>query len=129
MYKFSYIWYQEGMKRNKIKPLPSLPIFFRHVLRSVAIGFIILVFSLLIGMWGYRYFENMRWIDAFKNASMILSGMGPIDPIRTEGGKIFAGTYAIFSGVIFLIVIGVIIAPLAHRFLHKFILNQYDQKG
>lgn len=74
-------------------------------------------------MVGYRYFEDMDLVRAYENAAMILSGMGPIDPMHTDGGKVFAGTYALFSGVIFLVVIGIIIAPLFHRFFHKFMIK------
>ena len=71
----------------------------------------------------------MSWVEAYENAAMILSGMGPAKEITTQGGKIFAGSYALFSGIFFLIVIGVIIAPVFHRFFHKFIINQYPTKN
>ena len=79
-----------------------------------------MLFSLGIGMVGYSHFEKMHWVDAYVNATMILSGMGPVDVLHTEGGKLFAGTYALFSGIIFLVVIAVIIAPVFHRFMQKF---------
>jgi hypothetical protein len=65
----------------------------------------------------------MTLVDAYENAAMILSGMGPAEPLKTDGGKIFAGTYALFSGIIFLIVIAIFIAPLFHRFFHKFLIK------
>jgi hypothetical protein len=68
----------------------------------------------------------MDLVTAYENAAMILSGMGPVDTVITEGGKIFAGSYALFSGIVFLIVIALIIAPVFHHFLHKFIINQND---
>jgi hypothetical protein len=71
-------------------------------------------------MIGYHHFEHMDWVDAYVNASMILSGMGPVSVLQTEGGKIFAGSYALFSGIAFLVVIAIIIAPVFHRFMHKF---------
>ena len=77
----------------------------------------------LVGMAGYHFTEGLRWIDAFANASMILSGMGPLDPIKTAAGKIFAGVYAIFSGVAFLTTVGMLLAPVVHRSLHKFHLE------
>jgi hypothetical protein len=79
-----------------------------------------MLFSLGIGMLGYSHFEKMNWVDAYINATMILSGMGPVDVLHTEAGKLFAGTYALFSGIVFLVVIAVIIAPVFHRFMHKF---------
>ncbi|HSX11156.1 MAG TPA: hypothetical protein VLF94_05530 [Chlamydiales bacterium] len=76
-------------------------------------------------MAGYSYFEKMGWVDAYENAAMILSGMGPADTITTAGGKIFAGTYALFSGIIFLVVIAILIAPIFHRFFHSFLVSDH----
>ncbi len=84
------------------------------------------VASLLLGMWGYHHFESMNWIDSYINAAMILSGMGPVTPPQTVDGKMFAGTYALFSGIVFLIIVGIIFAPLFHRIMHRFHLD--DQK-
>jgi len=69
-------------------------------------------------MVGYSHYENMSWTDAYVNASMLLSGMGPIETHLSERGKIFAGTYALYSGLVFIIVAGIIVAPVLHRFLH-----------
>jgi hypothetical protein len=74
-------------------------------------------------MLGYHYFESMPWIDAFANASMILSGMGPFGPLQTDSGKLFAGFYALFSGLAFITTAGIILAPVAHRLIHKFHLE------
>jgi hypothetical protein len=71
-------------------------------------------------MAGYRHFEGMDWIDAFANASMILSGMGPLGPLQTPGGKLFAGIYALYSGLALIAVTGIIFAPIVHRLLHRF---------
>lgn len=76
--------------------------------------------SLAAGMLGYREFENMSWIDAFANASMILSGMGPLASPQTLGGKLFAGLYALYSGLMLILVAGVVFAPVVHRFMHRF---------
>jgi hypothetical protein len=75
-------------------------------------------------MLGYHSFEQMSWVDAFVNAAMILSGMGPVTTLQTEGGKIFAGCYALFSGIAFITSLGVVFAPAVHRFLHKFHLEE-----
>jgi hypothetical protein len=84
----------------------------------IALG---LIFTALgIGISGYHYFEGLSWIDAFDEASMILSGMGPLSPLKHTAGKIFAGFYALFSGLVFIFVIGIITAPILHRFFHKF---------
>ena len=82
-----------------------------------------LAVALGIGMAGYRHFENMGWVDAFVNAAMILSGMGPVGTLNTDAGKIFAGCYALFSGLVFISAAGIMIAPVAHRALHKFHLE------
>jgi hypothetical protein len=75
--------------------------------------------SLFVGMLGYYYFEHLSWPDAFVNAAMILSGMGPLNPLNTTAGKIFAGCYALYSGLIFIVILGIILAPIIHRFFHK----------
>lgn len=94
--------------------------FFKRLINNFLAGLFIIICSLGIGIIGYKYTEGMPWIDAYVNASMILSGMGPVTELKTFAGKAFAGTYALFSGIVFLIVIAVILAPLVHRFLHKF---------
>jgi hypothetical protein len=71
-------------------------------------------------MAGYRYLEGMAWIDAFANASMILSGMGPLGPLQTWGGKLFAGLYALYSGLALILATGIVLAPVVHRLLHRF---------
>jgi hypothetical protein len=112
------------MYEHRLSPLLPRPLFYARVARSAALGLGVVGCALLIGMAGYHVFENMGWIDAFLNASMILSGMGPIGELKTTGGKIFAGCYALFSGVAFLSSVGVIFAPIYHRFLHKFHLEE-----
>ena len=91
---------------------------------NVFIGLIIITISLIIGMFGDHHFEKMTWIDAYVNAAMILSGMGPVSPLETEAGKLFAGSYALFSGIIFLVVMALVFAPVIHRFLHRFHLDE-----
>ena len=80
----------------------------------------LVVGSLLLGMGGYSYFEHLPWRDAFLNAAMLLGGMGPVDAPRSDGGKVFAGVYALYAGLVFLVVAGLLLAPIAHRLLHKF---------
>jgi hypothetical protein len=87
-----------------------------HALAAIAL----VVASLAIGMAGYMYFEHLPWRDAFLNSAMLLGGMGPVDPPRTDGGKLFAGLYALYAGLVFLITAGVMLAPVLHRVLHKF---------
>jgi hypothetical protein len=87
----------------------------------------IILFSLGIGILGYHYLESLSWIDALLNASMILGGMGPVNPLQTNAGKIFASLYALYSGVILLASVGILITPVFHRFLHRFHLELEDR--
>ena len=96
--------------------------FARHVLGAL----ILLAGTLFLGMAGYHGLEGLPWIDAYLNAAMILGGMGPVDPIHTASGKLFAGTYALFAGLMFLLCIGVILAPVAHRAMHRFHLDEKE---
>jgi hypothetical protein len=85
---------------------------------GVALG--LLAVSLAIGMWGYARFEGLAWRDAFLNASMLLGGMGPVDAPRTPDGKLFAGVYALYAGLVFLATAGIVAAPVVHRLMHRF---------
>jgi hypothetical protein len=107
----------EEHQKNK-EPLPLGP-FLRHFSINFIFGTLVVLASLGFGMWGYHHFESMSWVDSYVNAAMILSGMGPVQNLVTEGGKIFAGTYALFSGIVFLVVIAIIFAPVVRRFIHK----------
>jgi len=80
----------------------------------------LLLLSLMLGMAGYKYFEQLLWRDAFLNAAMLLGGMGPVNTPKTDGGKVFAGLYALYAGLVFLVVAALVIAPVAHRVMHKF---------
>ena len=111
------------MFEHHTKPLLPRWIFYRRVFRNAFFGLGFIAFSLGLGMAGYHHFEKMSWLDAFVNAAMILSGMGPVGTLQTEGGKLFAGGYALFSGLALVAAIGIIFAPVMHRFLHKFHLE------
>ena len=100
--------------------------YYRRVVRHVAMGVGVIAVSLGLGMVGYHTFEDQSWIDAFVNAAMILSGMGPLGELHTAGGKIFAGCYAIFSGLALIAILGIIFAPVIHRALHKFHLEERE---
>ena len=82
--------------------------------------------SLGLGMWGYHAFEALSWMDAFLNAAMLLGGMGPVNAPQTQAGKLFAGLYALYAGLAFLILAGVIFSPVLHRLLHKFHWDTQD---
>jgi hypothetical protein len=102
------------------QPVASRRTFVRRMLIAMALWTLLTTLGLAIGIAGYAGFENMSFVDAFVNAAMILSGMGPLGELKTTGGKIFAGSYAIFSGLIIVIATGVVLAPIFHRVLHKF---------
>ncbi len=92
---------------------------------GIALGLVVI--SLGIGMTGYHVFEGLSWLDALVNASMLLGGMGPVDPLHTVAGKLFASFYALYSGLIFLIVAGVLIVPIFHRIIHHFHLEEIER--
>lgn len=100
-------------------PLPPAR-FARRLLSHVAVAFGLLVVSLGVGMAGYAYFENLSWLDAFLNSAMLLGGMGPVNPPVTAGGKLFAGLYALYAGLVFIVTAALIFTPIVHRVLHKF---------
>jgi hypothetical protein len=108
---------------SRRQPLLGLAGFARRLGASLLIAGVLIGLSLAIGMVGYRATEHMAWIDAFANAAMILSGMGPLAPLETWGGKLFAGLYALYSGLLLLAVAGLILAPIVHRVLHRFHLE------
>jgi hypothetical protein len=112
---------------TKHQPLASRTAFTRRLVRSVIAATLLIVLSLAGGMAGYHYLENMEWIDAFANAAMILSGMGPLAPLTTWGGKLFAGVYALYSGLALIVATGVVLAPVLHRLFHRFHVET-DQK-
>jgi hypothetical protein len=112
------------MYEHHKQPLASKRVFAQRLTRNGLIGLVLLVFSLGFGMVGYHFLESLSWIDSLLNASMILGGMGPVNPLQTDAGKIFASFYAIYSGVILLASVGILIAPIFHRFLHHFHLAE-----
>lgn len=117
------------MYEHRTEPLLPRRAFLARLAGNAGIGLILVAVCLGIGMAGYHSFENLSWVDSFANASMILSGMGPMATLQTNGGKIFAGCYALFSGLAFITIIGIVLAPAAHRFLHKFHLELSDKKS
>jgi general stress protein CsbA len=94
-------------------------LFLRRLAYSTFVGLVLVAVSLLLGMTGYHGFEHMSWLDSFLDASMLLGGMGPIHTPTTTGGKLFAGLYALYCGLAVIAVAGVMLAPVAHRLLHK----------
>jgi hypothetical protein len=107
------------MYEHKKQPLASAAIFYQRIMKNVFIALFIMAICLAIGIVGYHYTADIPWLDAVHNASMILSGMGPVVEIKTVSGKIFSSAYALFSGVVFLSIVGFILAPAIHRIFHK----------
>ena len=94
--------------------------FVRRLLQHVAAALALLLASLLLGMAGYAYFEHLAWVDGFVNAAMLLGGMGPVNLPLTPGGKLFAGCYALYAGLVFIVTAALMFTPVLHRLLHKF---------
>lgn len=112
------------MYERRTDPLLPWPKFYRRLARSATYGAGLIAVSLLVGMAGYHWLEHLDWIDAFLNAAMILSGMGPVADLHTNSAKIFAGCYAIYSGVALISTSAIIFAPVVHRFIHRFHLAE-----
>ncbi len=112
------------MYEHHKQPLAKNSVFAKRLALNGIIGLALLTFSLGIGMAGYHFLESLSWLDALLNASMILGGMGPVNPLQTAAGKIFASFYALYSGVVLLAAVGILVAPIFHRFLHRFHLAE-----
>jgi len=105
---------------HREQPVISRSQFAARLARSGGVVFVLVTLSLLLGMVGYHALEGLSWIDAFLNASMLLGGMGPVNaPVQTSG-KLFAGLYALYCGLIVIVAAGILLAPVAHRILHMF---------
>jgi hypothetical protein len=112
------------MKRGALyehvsQPVAQWPRYLHRQLRSLGLGGALIIISLAVGMLGYHGIVGLSWVDSYENAAMILSGMGPLATPASIAGKIFAGSYALYSGLAVLAIAGVIAAPLVHRFLHR----------
>ena len=112
------------MYEHHKQPLAKRSVFAKRLALNGVIGLALLIFSLGLGMFGYHFFEGLSWLDSLLNASMILGGMGPVNPLQTSGGKIFASFYALYSGVVLLAAVGILAAPIFHRFMHRFHLAE-----
>ena len=113
-------------EHRRSPPLPPRR-FAARVLRHFALATLLLVGSLWLGMAGYEHYEQLPWRDAFLNAAMLLGGMGPVNNPVTPAGKLFAGCYALYAGLMFVISAGIILAPVVHRMLHLFHCDERDR--
>jgi hypothetical protein len=116
---------RRAFEHRRQNPIPFCAFLIRQGQYLLSV-FMLIIFGLGIGMVGYHEFESMSWLDSFLNAAMILGGMGPVDALHTEAGKIFAGVYALFSGLVFLVAAGLFFSPMVHRLLHTF---HFENKG
>ena len=107
-------------QHQKVAPFS---VFVRRMLGATGLAVFIIVFALLIGIVGYHWLGGLDWIDSILEASMILGGMGPVNPIATTGAKLFASAYALFSGLVFIGLMGIMLTPVIHRIMHKFHVN------
>lgn len=117
------------MFEHKSEPLASKKVFMSRLFKMALIAFMVIMVCLLIGILGYHYIAHIVWIDAIHNASMILSGMGPVANIDNVAGKLFSSAYALFSGVAFITNIGIFLSPVIHRFLHKIHIEKKETKS
>lgn len=114
------------MFESRTEPLAPRHRFLGRIMKCFGLAVIVGLIALSIGVLGYHYIAMFGWVDSLLNASMILGGMGPVGELPTNGAKIFASFYALFSGVIFISVMGLVLAPAAHRALHLFHLDEQD---
>lgn len=116
------------MFERRTSPLLPRKAFLRRMQRSALLGAGISAATLFIGMCGYHFLEKMSWVDSFLNSAMLLSSMGPVGTLQTTAGKIFAGCYALFCGLVFVTIIAILVAPIFHRALHKFHMETGKEK-
>jgi putative effector of murein hydrolase len=116
-------WWMYERKADKLAPRA---VYFRRLLGSLAVALAVIVVALLIGIAGYHYLAGFNWIDSLLEASMILGGMGPVNPLPNDEAKIFAAIYALFSGLVILALMGIMLSPVVHRVMHKFHVDETD---
>ncbi len=116
------------MFEHRREPLLPRAEFLARLARSFGVATVFMLGSLAVGTFGYHWIGNLPWIDSVLNAAMILTGMGPVNEMKTYAAKLFAAAYALFSGVAFLTIMAVLLAPVVHRFLHKFHLEAEDER-
>lgn len=114
------------MFERKSQRIAPAPVFFLRLVGFVGIALLVILAALFLGVAGYHWLAGLDWIDSLLNASMILGGMGPVDRLTTEAGKIFASVYALFSGLVFIAVMGIVFSPVIHRILHSFHMDEKD---
>lgn len=119
---------EANVLEHKRQPIAPLSVFLWRLARSASLAVLVAASALFVGILGYRITENLAWIDALLNAAMILGGMGPVNELHTVAGKLFAAGYALFSGLVFMIIAGILFTPILHRFLHRFHLDYGERE-
>jgi len=114
---------------NLNQPLATTGVFARRMAASLFLALGLIAVSLIVGMIGYHRLAGLAWIDSFENAAMILGGMGPVAELHAQGAKLFAGFYALYSGLFLILVAGLILAPALHRLLHRLHIDSQDEGG
>lgn len=114
---------------RKQEKLASIPVFAKRVAVSFGVSSILVLGALFMGVAGYHWLAGFDWIQSILEASMILGGMGPVNPLPNSGAKLFASAYALFSGLVFIAIMSIVLAPIVHRMLHKFHLAEKDVDG
>jgi len=109
---------------RKHERLAPLSVFIRRLLYALFFGGSIVAVALFLGIAGYHWIAGFGWVDSLLEASMILGGMGPINPLSSNGAKLFASAYALFSGLVFIAIMGVILSPVIHRIMHSFHIDE-----
>jgi len=117
------------MFERKGQPVLPLKLFYRRLAANAALATAIVGGTLGLGVGGYHFLGGLPWIDALVNASMLLGGMGPVDPVRATGGKLFVSFYALFCGLVLIAATAILFAPFFHRFLHRFHMDMDDEDG
>ena len=112
------------MFEKKYQKIAPVTVFMKRLAVHITIAILLIFVALFIGVAGYRWVAGFNWVDSLLNASMILGGMGPVNPLASTGAKVFASAYALFSGLVFIAVMGIIFTPIAHRMLHKFHIDE-----
>jgi hypothetical protein len=114
------------MFEHSHEKLAPMSVFIKRLAGSFMFACVLLLFVLLIGISGYHWIAGLGWVDSILEAAMILGGMGPINPLKTTSAKLFAASYALFSGVVFIGMMGILLTPVVHRVLHKFHLKESE---
>lgn len=116
------------MFERKHERIAPVAVFMRRLAGAIGIAILLILAALFAGVAGYHWIAGLDWVDALLDASMILGGMGPVNPLAGTGAKVFASGYALFSGLLFIAIMGIIFSPIVHRMLHKFHIDEGDLK-